>query len=123
MTGHRDIPDEVVKRAQLYDHEHWRADRNGERGGSWGSVPPEQVRRLLWGARPDAVDLLSLPWRTGRKVGRTMYARLGPEASDEDPLIGMMDTPELAAAAVAAHNYCLNVHGEAGSNPRYCSDG
>jgi len=48
--SHKDIPDEVVKRAQLYDHEHWRADRDGERGGSWGSVPPDQVRRLLWGA-------------------------------------------------------------------------
>lgn len=50
MNSHRDIPDEVVKRAQLYDAAHWREDRNGERGGSWGSVPPDQVRRLLWGA-------------------------------------------------------------------------
>ena len=50
MTTHRDIPDEVVKRAQLYDAGHWREDRGGERGGSWGSVPPDQVRRLLWGA-------------------------------------------------------------------------
>ena len=50
MSGHRDISDEVVKRAQLYDAGHWRADRNGERGGQWGSVPPDQVRRLLFGA-------------------------------------------------------------------------
>ncbi len=50
MPSHRDIPDEVVKRAQLYDYEHFREDRAGERGGSWGSVPPDQVRRLLWGA-------------------------------------------------------------------------
>ena len=50
MPGHREIPDEVVKRAQLYDYEHWRSDRNGERGGSWGSVPPDQARRLIWGA-------------------------------------------------------------------------
>ena len=49
-------------------------------------------------------DLSVLRWRTGRKVGRTIYAQSGPEASDEDVLIGMMDTPELAAAAVAAHN-------------------
>ena len=50
-TGsHRDIPDEVVKRAQLFDAAHWRQDRAGGRGGSWGSVPPDQVRRLLWGA-------------------------------------------------------------------------
>lgn len=41
-------------------------------------------------------------WRTGRKVGRTIYAQLGPEPSDDDPLIGAMDTPELAAQAVGA---------------------
>jgi hypothetical protein len=45
-----------------------------------------------------------LPWRTGRKVGRTIYAQQGPEPSDSDPLIGVMDTPELAALAVAARN-------------------
>jgi hypothetical protein len=50
------------------------------------------------------VDLREKPWRTGRKVGRTIYAQLGPEPADGDPLIGVMDTPELAAAAVAAHN-------------------
>ncbi len=50
LSDHRDIPDEVVQRARDYDREHWREDRNGERGGSWGSVPPDQVRRLLWGA-------------------------------------------------------------------------
>ena len=47
---------------------------------------------------------LLLSWRTGRKVGRTIYAQLGPEPSDDDVLIGMMDTPELAAEACAAHN-------------------
>ena len=51
------IPDEVVKRAQLYDHDHWREDRNGERGGSWGSVPPDQVRRLLRGAYGGVPDI------------------------------------------------------------------
>lgn len=49
-------------------------------------------------------DLENLPWRTGRKVGRTIYAQLGPEPSDDDVLIGMMDTPELAAEAVGCHN-------------------
>jgi hypothetical protein len=44
--GHRSIPDEVVKRARDYDHAHWREDP----GKSWDSVPPDQVRRLLWGA-------------------------------------------------------------------------
>jgi len=54
-------------------------------------------------------DLLSLPWRTGRHLGRTIYARLGPEASDEDPVLGMMDTAELAEEACSAHNYCLGM--------------
>lgn len=38
-----------------------------------------------------------LPWRVGRKVGRTVY-----DADDE--LIGVMDTRELAALVVAAVN-------------------
>lgn len=49
-------------------------------------------------------DPLSVPWRVGRKVGRTIYAQHGPEPSDDDRLIGMLDTPELAAEAVHCHN-------------------
>lgn len=45
-----------------------------------------------------------LPWRTGRRVGRTIYAQLGEAADDHDPLIGVMDTRALAEAAVTAHN-------------------
>jgi hypothetical protein len=37
------------------------------------------------------------PWRVGRKVGRTVY-------DTNDTLIGVMDTPELAARVVAAVN-------------------
>lgn len=44
------------------------------------------------------------PWRTGRKVYRTIYVQLGDEPSNEDPLIGLMDTPKLAQEAVEAHN-------------------
>lgn len=51
---------------------------------------------------------LDMAWRTGRKVGRTVYAQLGPEPSDDDPLIGCMDTPEIAADAVDAHNQLLD---------------
>jgi hypothetical protein len=47
-------------------------------------------------------------WRTGRKVGRTIYLQLGPEPSEDDPLIGVMDTRELAAEAVEAHNARLS---------------
>lgn len=56
-------------------------------------------------------DLLSLPWRTGRHVGRTVYAQSGPEASGDDLLIGVMDTPELAAEACGAHNRRLRDEG------------
>ena len=37
-----------------------------------------------------------MSWRVGRKVGRTVY--------DGDTLIGVMDTPELAAKVVACVN-------------------
>lgn len=47
---------------------------------------------------------LDRPWRVGRSVGRTIYAMAGEQGSDADPLIGVMDTPELAAEAVRAHN-------------------
>jgi hypothetical protein len=47
-------------------------------------------------------------WRTGRKVGRTIYAMLGDEPSDRDVLIGMMDRPAIAAEAVDAHNAKLD---------------
>lgn len=42
--------------------------------------------------------------RTGRKVGRTIYAQAEGEPSDAHALIGVMDTRELAAAVVAAYN-------------------
>ena len=47
-------------------------------------------------------------WRTGRKVGRTIYVQIGDEPSNNDVLIGVMDTPELAQAAVDSHNMNLN---------------
>ncbi len=52
-------------------------------------------------------DLRFLRWRTGRKVGRTIYAQRGPDPSDGDILIGLMDTPELAFQAVTGHNAAL----------------
>jgi hypothetical protein len=45
----------------------------------------------------------------GRKVGRTIYQQVGPEPSDDDVLIGFMDTPELAWQAVAAHNFRIGI--------------
>ncbi|HEY4452348.1 MAG TPA: hypothetical protein VGN13_12235 [Solirubrobacteraceae bacterium] len=43
-------------------------------------------------------------WRVGRKVGRTIYAQRGERPADDDPLIGVLDTPELASRAVEDHN-------------------
>jgi hypothetical protein len=48
-------------------------------------------------------------WRTGRHVGRTIYAQSGPEPSDEDVLIGVMDTRELAAEACEGRNMALRL--------------
>jgi ATP-dependent Clp protease ATP-binding subunit ClpA len=50
------------------------------------------------------VPLEDCRWRAGRRNGRTLYAQRGTEASDDDPMIGAMDTPELARAACRAHN-------------------
>jgi len=52
----------------------------------------------------NSVDFVKLPWRVGRKVGRTVYAQVGDEPNDGDCLIGVFDTRELATEAVQAHN-------------------
>ena len=46
----------------------------------------------------------SLSTRHGRKVQRHLYWQRGPEPADDDPPVGMVDTPELAALVVAAVN-------------------
>lgn len=50
-------------------------------------------------------------WRVGRKVKRTVYVQLGEAPSDNDVLIGLMDTPEIAALAVRGVNMLLNSEG------------
>lgn len=49
---------------------------------------------------------LELPWRVGTKVGRTIYAVTDLDLDGH--LIGVMDTPDLAARAVADHNRMLD---------------
>lgn len=46
----------------------------------------------------------TLRWRTGRTVGRTVYLQAGEEPSEDDTLIGMLDTRELADLVVYAVN-------------------
>lgn len=59
----------------------------------------------------DAIGNIAEPWlaewRVGRKVGRTIYAMVGPEPSDDDELIGVMDNRTVAARCVEDHNRSL----------------
>jgi hypothetical protein len=54
----------------------------------------------------DSVDRFRV-WRVGRKLGRTIYVQLYTLPSDDDYLIGVMDTPMLAKEAVDSHNLRL----------------
>lgn len=42
-------------------------------------------------------------WRLGRKLGRTIYAIMGG-AADDDVLLGIMETTEIAQRVVDLHN-------------------
>lgn len=53
-------------------------------------------------------DALTVPWRVGRRVGRTIYAVFSDEEDADGELIGMMDSRQLAAAACEAHNALLD---------------
>jgi hypothetical protein len=53
-------------------------------------------------------ELADAKWRIGRKLGRTIYAQLWDEPSDDDPLLGIMDREDLAALVVYVHNSSIN---------------
>ncbi len=53
---------------------------------------------------PEGFEPIYRPWRNGRKVGRTLYAMVGELPSEDDVLIGVLDTRELAWEVVIAHN-------------------
>lgn len=53
--------------------------------------------------REPAAALLARPWRVGGSTGRALYCWPGRK----DDVIGMMDTRELSAGAVAAHNWAV----------------
>jgi transcriptional regulator with XRE-family HTH domain len=67
----------------------------------------DQLDQVAEAISPPAPELARVPWRPVRHVGRTVYAVTSPEASREDVLIGVMDTPGLADEAVRAHNAAL----------------
>jgi hypothetical protein len=52
-----------------------------------------------------------LGWRVGTKLGRTLY-------NEHGDLVGMMDTPELAARVVEAVNAFDQAQAEKDSGPR-----
>lgn len=68
-----------------------------------GEQPITDALRLA----PFGADPSTFHWHVWRKVGRTIYVQLGAEPSDDDPLIGVMDTPRLANEAVDSHNATL----------------
>ena len=55
-------------------------------------------------ARQPQAALEAVPWRQGRSQPRNVYARTGGDDWKADTMIGQLDTPELAAEAVTAHN-------------------
>lgn len=52
-------------------------------------------------------DIALLPWRTGRKIGKNIYAMVGDKPSDDDIDIGRFDNELVAATAVLHHNNAL----------------
>jgi hypothetical protein len=91
-----------------------------------------RARAEEWAAEQDAAeaddakaasvpDGLPMPlWRVGRSVGRTVYRQAGPEASKDDVLIGVMDTPELAKQVVDAVNAMRTQLKHGGGNAEDC---
>ena len=103
MTAPAEIPDAAV-RAALAEHRSLLADRPEP------TVLSDEAlfRRVLEAALPHLPvarqDLHLLPWRQGRHEPRHMYAQIGAEPSDDDPVVGTLDTPEAAEDACLAHN-------------------
>lgn len=66
--------------------------------------------------------------RVGRKVGRTLYLQIGNEPSDDDELIGIVDTVMLAKAICLAfngyygHYFASTIHDEIDPLDKFLSD-
>ena len=54
-------------------------------------------------------DVDNAYWRLGRKLGRTIYAMVALEPSDDDVFLGIMDTAETAGRVVNDHNGMLDL--------------
>jgi hypothetical protein len=49
-------------------------------------------------------QFMMMPWRVGGTLGRTVFAVVAGVAHDDEPLLGLMETPELADLVVTLHN-------------------
>ena len=49
-------------------------------------------------------DPVETKWRTGRKNHRIIYAQLKDVPDDLDPMIGVMDSIQLARETISTHN-------------------
>jgi len=59
-----------------------------------------------------SLSLRDYPLRLGRKLGRTLYVGIGGDVRDDDVVIGMVDTPELAQEIMKAVNAYYGHDGE-----------
>lgn len=57
--------------------------------------------------------VVSTPWRVGAKLRRTLYAQAGCQPGVDDVLLGLMETPHLAAYVASLHNQRLQAGGAA----------
>jgi hypothetical protein len=69
--------------------------------------------RTMPGTRPEpqTPDYTSMPWRSGRHLGHTVYAMSGPEASDSDTFLFTTGRGQesLAAHLIELHNAKLHI--------------
>lgn len=89
------------RRREVQGWQKGRGDAVPEREEGGSEAVEDRVEGADGGGAPSMIGV----WRNGRHVGRTLYVQVGEEPSDADQLIGVMDTPELAAYVV----YCVNV--------------
>ena len=61
-------------------------------------------------------------WRTGRRNFRAIYRQVGPEPSDADECVGLLDTPEIARMFVDAVNAQGRIHHSVRCMCRLCKD-
>lgn len=76
--------------------------------------PPEDkegkmaITNATGGNITSGINPVNQLWRTGRRNHRIIYMLVDEEASDFDPMIGVMDNIQLAREAVQCHNARVN---------------